>query len=112
MKVGVDLIGENDQTEAIALAQGRAGHQDRGFQHGIELRPLAAIRRERPAGIDEQHDLLMALDLEVPADRPAQPRGRLPVHPANVILGTVFAQRFERRAGAAPAIAMASRLPQ
>ena len=54
----------------------------------------------------------MALDLEVPADRPAQPRGGLPVDPADVILGAVFAQRFERRAGAAPAIAMAARLPQ
>ena len=54
----------------------------------------------------------MALDLEVPADRPAQPRGGLPVDPANVILGAVFAQRFERRAGASPAVAMAARLPQ
>ena len=112
MKVGVDLVGENDQTQAVPLAQGRAGHQDRGFEHGIELRSVAAIRRERPAGIHEEHDLLMTLDLEVPADRPAQPRGGLPVDPANVVLGTVFPQRFKRRAGAAPAIAMASRLPQ
>ena len=100
VEIGVDFVGENDQAQAVPLPECRAGHQDRRFEHGVELRSVAAERRERPAGIDQEHDLLMPLDLEVPADRPRKPRRRLPVHPANVVLRAVFPQRFERRAGA------------
>ena len=39
VEVGIDLVGENDQAEAVSLTQGCAGHEDRGFQHGIELGP-------------------------------------------------------------------------
>ena len=69
--------------------------QQRGVDGAVELGEPADARRHQAAGVDGEHHRLAALRLEAARDRPAAPRGGLPVDVAVVVARLVVAQRLE-----------------
>ena len=88
------------QTHAIALLQGHRGQLQGRVEGVIELGPaaqgagLGGGRHASPA-VDQDHQLLPALDLELAHGRRAAPGGGLPVHQARVVAVHVGPQGLE-----------------
>ena len=90
-----DPLVEAEQADAIAGAQAEPAEQDRGVDRVIELGHAGDRLAHQLAGVDREHDLVVALGAELLAQQLAVARRRLPVDRAVVEPGHVLAQRLE-----------------
>ena len=90
-----DPLVEAEQADPVAGAQAEPAEQERGVDRVVELRHAADRLGHQLAGVDREHDLVVALGAELLAQELAVARRRLPVDRAVIEPGHVLAQRLE-----------------
>ena len=108
----VGLIAEDGVAHVVAFAQRGLGEMDGGVHGVVELAIVADAGAHETAAVDHDDQPLVALRLVMAADEPPTLGGGLPVDGAEIVIGLMFAQRFELAAFAStrgPAASRASR---
>ena len=98
---GADDAVEHQQVHVVAGPGRERGEQQRGLHRGIHPHAVADPRGGGAPGVDDDHDVAVALGAPGAQHRRARPRRRAPVDRAHVVAAHVLAEAVEL--GALPA---------